>query len=104
LLVINGKISKYINIIRNQAFQWKRKEIQVWTLSRLFENNVEFECDFMIFLIDQFLSIEMDSEWQRAHSMSILVSQYPSLQKRNLHPIEKGLMPVEPELGVSCGT
>ena len=43
------KISKNINIIRNQAFQWKRKEIQVWTLSRLFKNNVEFECDFMIF-------------------------------------------------------
>ena len=101
MLVINGKISKYI--IRNQAFQWKRKQIQVLTLSRLFENNVEFECDFMI-LIDQFLSIEMDSEWQRAHSMSILVSQYASLQKRNLHPIEKGLMPIEPELGVSCGT
>ena len=38
-----------MNIIRNQTFQCKRKEIQVWTLSRLFKNNVESEYDFMIF-------------------------------------------------------
>ena len=47
------------------------------------------------FLIGQVLSIEIDSEWQRAHSTSILVSQYPSLRKRNLHPKEKGLMPID---------
>ena len=36
-------------MIRNQAFQCKRKEIQVWTLKRFFKNNVESEYDFMIF-------------------------------------------------------